>query len=165
MSRGWLSPSSWKLKIGHKTKNSQPWWPLLRYYYYAAACDTDIPGDQHHRQWSYYAILVDDLLPPSWLAQRLRRIRSTRRWNKNMLLSLRASYHHNTIAMALPSPPLNDIYVCLPRGYGFWPMWCMVLHSSQWYILWISSFINHLHEQYFAYQLPCHRFNDSQWQR
>jgi len=62
---------------------------------------------------------------------------STLRWNKNMLLSLRASYHHNTIAMALPSPPLNDIYVCLPRGYVFWPMWCMVLHSSQWYIWYV----------------------------
>ena len=60
-----------------------------------------------------------------WLT-RLRRIRSTRRWNKNILLSLRASYHHNTIATALPSPPLNDIYVCLPRGYAFWPMWYMV---------------------------------------
>ena len=71
-----------------------------------------------------------------WLT-RLRRIRSTRRWNKNILLSLRASYHHNTIAMALPSPPLNDIYVCLPRGYVFWPMWCMVLHSSQWYIWYV----------------------------
>ena len=36
------------------------------------------------------------------------------------------TYHHNTVAMALPSPPLNDIYVCLPRGYVFWPMWYMV---------------------------------------
>ena len=33
-----------------RQKTTQPWWPLLRYYYYAAACDTDIPGDQHHRQ-------------------------------------------------------------------------------------------------------------------
>ena len=115
-------------KFGRQKLKTQPWWPLLRYYYYAAACDTDIPGDQHHRQWSYYAILVDDLLLPSCLAHNATSNTSTRRWNKNILLSLGALYHHNnTIAMALPSPPLNDIYVYSPRVYVFgqYGAWCL----------------------------------------
>ena len=41
-------------------------------------------------------------------------------------------------------------------------------HSSQayiWYAYKISSFINHLHEQYVVHQLPFQLLNDIQWQR
>ena len=35
--------------------------------YCSASCDTDMAGHEHHHRWHYYAILVDDLLLPSWL--------------------------------------------------------------------------------------------------
>ena len=60
------------------------------------------------------------------------------------------------------------MYVCLGGTFfGQCGAWSSI-HPNDTYDMYaykISSFINHLHEQYFAYQLPCHRFNDSQWQR
>ena len=103
-----------------------------------------------------------------WLT-RLRRLQSTRCWIKN-IHQLRASYHHNTITMALPSSPLNDIYEYSHQGYVIGHAGLCCLHSSQqtydmmyaYKTSSIQSFINHIHEQYFAYQQPCHRLNDSQ---
>ena len=65
--------------------------------------------------------------------------------------------------MALPSPPLNDNICMFASGVCFL---ANVVHGSP-FISTIHmicmhtkySFINHLNDQYFAYQLPCHRFN------
>ena len=53
-----------------RQKTTQPWWPLLPSYYYAAVCDTDMAGGEHHHRWPYYANMTDDLPPPSWLAHK-----------------------------------------------------------------------------------------------
>ena len=50
-------------------------------------------------------------------ATRLRRIWGTRWWYKKCITHLRASYRHNTITMALPLLPLNDIYAYSLRVY------------------------------------------------
>ena len=60
-------PSSQKLQ---DKKTTQPWWPLLPSYYYAAVCDTDMAGGEHHHRWPYYANMTDDLPPTSWLAHK-----------------------------------------------------------------------------------------------
>ena len=43
---------------------------LLPSYYYAATSNRDMAGGEHHHQRPCYAIIVDDLLPPSWLAHK-----------------------------------------------------------------------------------------------
>ena len=62
-----FSPSSQKIQ---DKKPTQPWWPLLPSYYYAAVCDTDMAGGEHHHRWPYHANMTDDLPPPSWLAHK-----------------------------------------------------------------------------------------------
>ena len=78
-----FSPS---LKI-YKTKNyMQPWWPLLRFYYYADTSNRDMLGGERHHQQPYYAIMIDDMLPPSWLAHKTTSKMVHRSWHQNILL-------------------------------------------------------------------------------
>ena len=65
----WPSIFSVFSKIARQ-KTTQPWWPLLPSYYYAATSNRDMAGGEHHHQRPCYAILVDDLLPPSWLSHK-----------------------------------------------------------------------------------------------
>ena len=77
-----------------RQKTTQPWWPLLRYYYYAATSNRDMAGGEHHHQQSYYAIMIDDMLLPSWLAHKTTSKMVHRSWHQNILLLY---YVHRTI--------------------------------------------------------------------
>ena len=66
----WPSIFSVFSKIARQKTTKQPWWPLLPSYYYATTSNRDMAGGERRHQQPYYAIMIDDMLPSSWLAHK-----------------------------------------------------------------------------------------------
>ena len=162
MSRGRLSPSSWKFFVWYDTYATimatssllllrrclwyrHTRWPtsssmILLRYSGRRFVTTIVVGSQGYVEYRapaheikiYYSVYVHRIIT----------------------IRLQRRCHHRLWTIYM--------YVCL-GGTLFGQCGTWFLHSSQWWYVCIQnirSFINHLHEQYFAYQLPCNRFND-----
>jgi len=94
-----------------RQKTTQPWWPLLRYYYYAATSNRDMSGGERHHQRPYYAMMIDDMLPSSWLAHKTTSniVHHLMTWKYSSLTTCMVPSIKD--CCGVPSYHLTDIYV------------------------------------------------------
>ena len=97
--------------------------------YYAAVCDTGMEGDEHHHPWPYYAIMTDDLPPPSWLAHKIHRDSASADDIKIFFSAYVRRITNKRLLLAMPSQHPN-VYCIVASGALHWQMWPFLFISS-----------------------------------
>ena len=129
-----------------RQKTTQPWWPLLPSYYYAATSNRDMAGGERHHQRPYYAMMIDDILPSSWLAHKTTSniVHHLMTWKYSSLTTCIVSSIKDCCGAVIVPP---DRYICkVASGTLHWPIWPLPLAQDDIHMICIKiEFYSHLH--------------------